>query len=88
MLPFILLDAAVYIDQNGLGGVLLGILNEVEENVYRAMDDTGLAVIRVEFEPYGMTVTLEQMETEDYYDFCYLEGYYRKTEELNWDEVG
>ena len=65
-----------------------GILNEVEENVYRAMDDTGLAVIRVEFEPYGMTVTLEQMETEDYYDFRYLEGYYRKTEELNWDEVG
>ena len=65
-----------------------GILNEVEENVYRAMDDTGLAVIRVEFEPYGMTVTLEQLETEDYYDFRYLEGYYRKTEELNWDEVG
>ena len=65
-----------------------GILNEVEENVYRAMDDTGLAVIRVEFEPYGMTVTLEQMEREDYYDFRYLEGYYRKTEELNWDEVG
>lgn len=65
-----------------------GILNEVEDNVYRAMDDTGLAVIRVEFEPYGMTVTLEQMETEDYYDFRYLEGYYRKTEELNWDEVG
>ena len=65
-----------------------GILNEVEENVYRAMDDTGLAVIRVEFEPYGMTVTLEQMETEDYYDFRYLEGYYRKTEELNLDEVG
>ena len=65
-----------------------GILNEVEENVYRAMDDTGLAMIRVEFEPYGMTVTLEQMETEDYYDFRYLEGYYRKTEELNWDEVG
>ena len=45
-------------------------------------------MIRVEFEPYGMTVTLEQMETEDYYDFRYLEGYYRKTEELNWDEVG
>ena len=65
-----------------------GILNEVEENVYRAMDDTGLAVIRVEFEPYGMVVTLEQMETEDYYDFRYLEGYYRKTEELNFDEVG
>ena len=65
-----------------------GILNEVEENVYRAMDDTGLAVIRVEFEPYGMTVALEQMETEDYYDFRYLEGYYRKTEELNFDEVG
>ena len=65
-----------------------GILNEVEENVYRAMDDTGLAVIRVEFEPYGMTVTLEQMETEDYYDFRYLEGYYRKTEESDWNEVG
>ena len=65
-----------------------GILNEVEENVYRAMDDTGLAVIRVEFEPYGMTVTLEQMEREDYYDFRYLEGYYRKTEESDWNEVG
>ena len=65
-----------------------GILNEVEENVYRAMDDTGLAVIRVEFEPYGMTVALEQMETEDYYDFRYLEGYYRKTEESDWNEVG
>ena len=65
-----------------------GILNEVEENVYRAMDDTGLAVIRVEFEPYGMTVTLEQMETEAYYDFRDLEGYYRKTEESDWNEVG
>ena len=51
-------------------------------------DDSGLAVIRVEFFEDGMQVTLEQMETEDFYDFRYLEGYYQKTGELNFDEVG
>lgn len=65
-----------------------GILYNVEGNVYRSMDDSGLAVIRVEFFKDGMQVTLEQMETEDYYDFRYLEGYYQKPEELNFDEVG
>lgn len=65
-----------------------GILYNVDGNVYRSMDDSGLAVIRVEFFEDGMQVTLEQMETEDYYDFRYLEGYYQKTEELNFDEVG
>ncbi len=65
-----------------------GILYNVEGNVYRSMDDSGLAVIRVEFFKDGMQVTLEQIETEDYYDFRYLEGYYQKPEELNFDEVG
>lgn len=65
-----------------------GILYHVDGNVYRSMDDSGLAVIRVEFFENGMQVTLEQMETEDYYDFRYLEGYYEKTGELNFDEVG
>ena len=65
-----------------------GILYNVEGNVYRSMDDSGLAVIRVEFFKDGMQVTLEQMETEDYYDFRYLEGYYQKPEDLNFDEVG
>lgn len=65
-----------------------GILYNVEGNVYRSMDDSGLAVIRVEFFEDGMQVTLEQMETEDFYDFRYLEGYYQKPEELNFDEVG
>lgn len=65
-----------------------GILYNVDGNVYRSMDDSGLAVIRVEFFKDGMQVTLEQMETEDYYDFRYLEGYYQKPEELNFDEVG
>lgn len=65
-----------------------GILYNVDGNVYRSMDDSGLAVIRVEFFKDGMQVTLEQMETEDYYDFRYLEGYYQKPEDLNFDEVG
>nr|WP_289063500.1 zinc ribbon domain-containing protein [uncultured Anaerostipes sp.] len=65
-----------------------GTLNNIGGNVYRSMDDSGLAVIRVEFFEDGMQVTLEQMETEDFYDFRYLEGYYQKTGELNFDEVG
>ena len=65
-----------------------GTLNNIGGNVYRSMDDSGLAVIRVEFFADGMQVTLEQMETEDFYDFRYLEGYYQKTGELNFDEVG
>ena len=65
-----------------------GILYNVDGNVYRSMDDSGLAVIRVEFFKDGMQMTLEQMETEDYYDFRYLEGYYQKPEDLNFDEVG
>ena len=65
-----------------------GILYHVDGNVYRSMDDSGLAVIRVEFFADGMQVTLEQMETEDYYDYHYLEGYYQKTDELNFEEAG
>ncbi len=65
-----------------------GILYHVDGNVYRSMDDSGLAVIRVEFFADGMQVTLEQMETEDYYDYHYLEGYYQKTGELNFEEAG
>ena len=65
-----------------------GILYNVDGNVYRSMDDSGLAVIRVEFFADGMQVTLEQMETEDYYDYHYLEGYYQKTDELNFEEAG
>lgn len=65
-----------------------GILYNVDGNVYRSMDDSGLAVIRVEFFADGMQVTLEQMETEDYYDYHYLEGYYQKTGELNFEEAG
>ena len=65
-----------------------GTLNNIGGNVYRSMDDSGLAVIRVEFFADGMQVTLEQMETEDYYDYHYLEGYYQKTDELNFEEAG
>ncbi len=65
-----------------------GILYHVDGNVYRSMDASGLAVIRVEFFADGMQVTLEQMETEDYYDYHYLEGYYQKTGELNFEEAG
>lgn len=62
-----------------------GILTYIGENTFWAIDEISGIIFEVSFDQLGMLV---QVLYSDYEESYILEGYYPKTSELNFDEVG